>query len=116
MTITLFEDGRRIDLPAWNVRHGWDCCKEWTAPSSGVLCGCPICCHERSETCVWYPQDIAQGGKREFWGRKLVSEKTGLLAKENIVPGYPGGVDLEEQGPYASRAKLLLYLIGAHLF
>ncbi len=92
---------RRIQLPIYNPAQAmWMCCKEYTAPSAGVECGCPLCCHERSETCVWSAQDAQKGGRSSFWGRNIVSEKLGLMTKENIVPGYPGGVDLDDTGPY----------------
>ncbi len=92
---------RRIQLPVYNSGPGkWLCSKEYTAPSSGVECGCPLCCHERSETCVWAADDVEKGGRSTFWGRRIVSEKVGLMAKDRIVPGYPGGVDLDVTGPY----------------
>ncbi len=84
-----------VILPRWDETFGIRCCKDWCQEAESFICGCPSCLHDRCQTLVYSAEDMDETPLKEYWGRRIVSEKIGLLAKENIVPGYPGGVDLD---------------------
>jgi len=84
-----------VILPRHDPSQGMLCAKAWCEEVVAFVCGCPSCLHERSETLIYSAEDMAETPLETHWGRRVVSEKLGLMAKENIVPGYPGGVDLE---------------------
>ncbi len=87
------ENGRYI-LPG-DGPFGIGCAKEVETTHPVFRCGCPTCLSARGATLVYKADDMSKTPERRYWGRIVVSEKIGLLAKENIVPGYPGGVDLD---------------------
>lgn len=90
----------RIILPSWNnVLGGYGCAKQWCEQAPGHACGCPKCLAGAGLTLVYdvddYRSTTDEGDRFRMewtWRRRVVAEKTALLVKELIVPGYPGAV------------------------
>lgn len=65
----------------------------------GCVCGCPTCCAKKGLTAVYIVEDFLEGVRPlGYWGRVVCTEYLGLLDKERIIPGWPGGKEVDSIG------------------
>ncbi len=78
-------------LPAYVTELGFSCCRESMESYPSFSCGCPNCLDKIGLTLIFDVEDWnKEGMPLENCRQRIVSLRTGRLAKHLICPGYPG--------------------------
>lgn len=78
-------------LPTYAQELGWSCAKDFVENKPDTECGCPSCLEGVGLTLVFDVEDWNKvGDLPEHWRKRIVSLRTGRLAKHLICPGYCG--------------------------
>lgn len=78
-------------LPCYVQEQGWSCAREFCEAKPDTECGCPGCLERVGLTLTFDVEDWNKDHDlSEHWRKRIVSLRTGLLAKHLVCPGYPG--------------------------
>ncbi len=78
-------------MPTYVEELGWSCAREWVEDKHELECGCPKCLERVGLTLTYDVEDWnKEQDLSDIWRKRIVSLRTGRLAKHLICPGYPG--------------------------
>lgn len=78
-------------LPTYVQELGWSCARDFVENKPDTECGCPGCLEKVGLTLTYDVEDWNQEvDLSAHWRKRIVSLRTGRLAKHLICPGYCG--------------------------